>query len=417
MEKNIDSYSDHKNLNLQVALLTDECLPEGTRVHSKMFHELAVELDKRGLSPVVITPGNSNQKKALEISHFEGIEIWRFRSAKTRGVGKIRRTINEWALSYRAWIATKDILNNRSFDLCINYSPTIFFGSFAKRLKKRGAFVYLVLRDIFPQWAIDEGLITENSVVTKFFKYYEHLNYQISDCIALQSKANLKYFKETNSQYSNCKVLMNWAALKPKEINPNGFSIRKKLRLENKIIFFYGGNMGKAQDMDNLLRLAKKLKDDKNIHFLFVGEGDEFNLVKDKKNEWNLDNLTLKTSVSQNKFKEILCDVDIGLFSLSFKHSAHNFPGKLLGYMVQSIPILGSVNPGNDLQNLIKDSSSGIVQINGDDDLLAESALKLAYSESLRLEMGANARNLLNKMFSVESITDQILEEFYFSKN
>ena len=85
--------------------------------------------------------------------------------------------------------------------------------------------------------------------------------------------------------------------------------------------------------------------------------------------------------------------------------------------MVQSIPILGSVNPGNDLQNLINDSSSGIVQINGDDDLLAESALKLAYSESLRLEMGANARNLLNKMFSVESITDQILEEFYFSKN
>ena len=80
---------------MRIALLPDEYLPSGTRVHAKMFHELAVSLKNNGHQPIVITPGTPFQKAKLEISYLDDVEVWRFRAGYTRGVGKLRRTINE----------------------------------------------------------------------------------------------------------------------------------------------------------------------------------------------------------------------------------------------------------------------------------------------------------------------------------
>ena len=93
------------NTNLRIALLCDEYLPSGTRVHSKMFHELAIELKKRGHKPIIITPGTPSQPSRLIIDNFQDIEVWRFRSGFTRGVGLMMRAVNEWLLPFRAWRA------------------------------------------------------------------------------------------------------------------------------------------------------------------------------------------------------------------------------------------------------------------------------------------------------------------------
>lgn len=99
----------------------------------------------------------------------------------------------------------------------------------------------------------------------------------------------------------------------------------------------------------------------------------------------------------------ILADVDVGLFSLSAQHTAHNFPGKLLGYMVESLPVLGSVNAGNDLQYIINHYNAGFVHINGEDDELLCSARKLCQDIALRKAMGGDAYKLLCEEFSVNS--------------
>ena len=118
-------------------------------------------------------------------------------------------------------------------------------------------------------------------------------------------------------------------------------NVRKKLNLEGKVIFFYGGNIGHAQNMENLMRLARTMHGHPVAHFLFVSQGDEFNLINDLASEWALDNVTILPSVSQEEFLKFLAVVDVGLFSLSKEHTAHNFPGKLLAYMSASLPILG----------------------------------------------------------------------------
>ena len=397
---------------MRIALFPDEYLPDSTRVHAKMLHELAIELQLRGNKVVVITPGNPQQIKKLVVDNVDGIEVWYFRNGQTRGVSKIRRAINETLLSFNAWSAIKEKIRNESFDLCINYSPTIFFGFLMKKLKSKSkSHIYLVLRDMFPQWVIDEGMIKERSLIAKYFRYFERINYQASDCIGVMSNANLDLFNLLHPGYKNVEVLMNWADTVPSDRNGVFKNWREKWGLEGKIIFFYGGNIGHAQDMANLMRLAKNMLHMPESHFLFVGQGDEFELITQLKHDWALDNVTIKPSVSQTVYCELLTEIDVGLFSLSSKHTAHNFPGKLLGYMTESLPILGSVNKGNDVINVINENNAGEVFINGDDEGLLYAAENLANNKKLRLDLGVNSYLLLQKSFSVESAASQILDQ------
>ena len=72
----------------------------------------------------LFTPGLPSQHSSLVIDYIDGIEVWRFRSGFTRGVGMVRRAINEWLLPFRAWVAIKSRLEvGNLHDLCINYAP------------------------------------------------------------------------------------------------------------------------------------------------------------------------------------------------------------------------------------------------------------------------------------------------------
>lgn len=395
---------------MRIALLPDDYLPSSTLVHAKMFHELAHEFIKQGHDVVVITPGLPSQNEKLIIEVFDGVVVWRFRAGSRRGVGKIKRALNESLISFNAWSAIKNVVDKDPFDLCVNYSPTIFFGSLTTKLRKKyNTFIYLVLRDLFPQWVIDEGMIKENSIVAKYFRYFEGLNYRAAHKIGLMSKANLEYFSIVNSRFSNVEVLHNWSCLLPSFFREYTINLREKYNLVDKVIFFYGGNIGHAQDMSNLIRLANRLKSRPEAHFLFVGQGDQFELIKSLSSELNLDNVTILPSVCQSVYKEFLCQVDVGLFSLAKSHKAHNFPGKLLGYMIQKLPILGSVNSGNDLISYINDSESGFSFVNGEDDKLFNAAITLLDNVELRQMMGEKSFELLKQNFSVEQAAQKIL--------
>ena len=143
-------------------------------------------------------------------------------------------------------------------------------------------------------------------------------------------------------------------------------------------------------------------------HFLFIGQGDEVELINSLASEWALTNFTYLPSVNQDEFKFILSEMDIGLFSLSARHSSHNFPSKLLGYMVQSLPILGSVNAGNDLLDIVNQNNAGLIHVNGEDDKLCQSALLMLHDIDVRRQLGSGANILLKEQFSVESAAQTI---------
>lgn len=393
---------------MNFAFIIDDYLPLSTRVGAKMFHELALEFQKLGHQVTVITPDTTITDR-FEKDSIDGIEIWRFKSGKLKDVGKIQRAINETLLSFRAKQAIKHKSCSKNFDGIIYYSPSIFFSGLVSFLKKQNQCKsYLVLRDLFPQWVIDAKMIKQDSLIAKYFRFFERLSYKQASQIGLMSEKNIDVFQLHHKNYP-VEVLRNWAALTP-AVKTRDF--REELNLKDKCIFFYGGNIGHAQDMSNLMRLAQKMQSCPNAHFLFVGQGDEVELINKLAKDWSLSNFTYLPPISQQEFKQFLSEIDIGLFSLSQLHTAHNFPGKLLGYMVESKPILGSVNSGNDLLTLVNSNKAGKIFINGDDEQLFNAAKILYHDVNYRKQLGENANKLLYNEFSVHSAAKNILRHW-----
>lgn len=391
---------------MKICLIVDDYMPNSIKIAAKMMHELAIELNKQGHEITVLTPCNTINK-SIDIIKLDNINIYRFKIGAIKNVSKIKRAINETLLSYNAWKSCKNLLLNNKHDLIVYYSPSIFFGPLIGKLKKQWKVPsYLILRDIFPQWTIDNGILKENSIITKYFEFFETINYKNADKIGLMSQKNLLWFNKKYTLNHKTELLYNWASNTP--ITTKSDKYKKLYNLEDKIVYFYGGNMGHAQDMMNIVRLAQNMKNHTDAHFVLVGAGDEVELIENKIVENDIKNITLLPSVDQEIFKEMLSEFDIGLFTLNYNHQTHNFPGKLLGYMCESKPILGSVNPNNDLKDVVESANAGYISITGEDEILYENAVKLL-DNNTRITIGKNANNLLDKLFSVKSIAKQIL--------
>lgn len=402
---------------MRLLLIIDDYLPHSTRVGPKMMHELAIELKQQGHEPIVVTPGIDDQQVLLVEDRMDNIPILRFRSGPLKDIPKVKRAINESLLSARAWRALAPTLRAQQIDGVVYYSPSIFFAPLVRRIKQEwDCPAYLILRDLFPQWVIDEGMVREGSPIARYFRYFEQKSYRAANYIGLMSQKNLDVFRQMNPHLKQTGILYNWASPVPAVPSPKQESLRAQFRLQDKVIYFYGGNIGHAQDMGNLMRLAKGMQHHPEAHFLFIGQGDEFGLVEAFIHEHGLQNTTLLPSIPQDAFKKVLCEIDVGLFSLARSHKAHNFPGKLLGYMVNKLPILGSVNPGNDLMEVINAAEAGIALENGKDEALLAAAVHLLTAPALRKQQGENAYKLLHEKFSVESAAKEILSKIVKSK-
>ena len=397
---------------MRVTILTVCYLPS-TISGAKLIYDLATEMSKQGNEVTVVTVDDA-LRTAIEVSKEKNVTVVRVRSGKIRHSSMIVRTINEIRLSGIIWRAARDFFETNPCDLVICYSPTIFWSGLVSRLKAlHGCRNYLVMRDLFPQWAVDAGLLSRYGLIYWYFRSHELRLYRSADVIGVQSPANLEYFSmpPLRGRY-NVEVLFNWTNI---EERPHSvFGVRSKFGLQDKVIFMYGGNLGIAQDMDNILRLAINLKDEKNIFFLLVGDGSESGRIKQEKAQRGMNNIALHPSVSQEEYVNILSECDVGLITLLRDLKTHNLPGKILSYMEQRKPMLASVNPGNDLSAIIRDYDVGLVCDNGEDEVLCRHALKLASDPALRQRMGENGYELLKEKFDVSAAAGQILAHFSF---
>jgi len=394
---------------MKILIIVVYYLPS-TMSSAKLIYDLATELHRQGHEPVVLAP-DSDISENIQVTREEGITVVRVKSGKIKNASKYVRTINEVRLSQVLWRKGKKFFKENPCDLVICYSPSIFFGALVRKLRRLwhcGA--YLIMRDIFPQWALDMGLL-KPGMVFDYFKRKELHNYDAADIIGIQSPGNFQYYRENGlDKKYRLEVLYNWVTLSEQNVVFKDY--RKRLALEDKVVFFYGGNIGVAQDMDNIVRLAERMADEPRAFFLIVGDGSEVDrlrmLIAGKK----LRNIVLLDAVDQFEYLAMLSEFDVGLITLDHKLKTHNFPGKMLGYMSNSMPILASVNPDNDLTVLFDKIKAGFVCINGEDDKLTEYALQLVRDVELRKQLGANSRKLLETTFSVEQAASQILAHF-----
>jgi len=391
---------------MRILILVDCYLPSRKSAAS-LIYDLAAEFVRQGHNPVVLTP-DPDIAQDIQLAQAEGIDVIRVRAGRTKGVGKVIRAINEILLPVTIWRHARKFLLQNKCDYIIFYSPTIFWGPLVKRLKRVwDCKSYLILRDIFPQWAIDAGIL-KPGIIRIFFQKIELIQYSAADHIGVQTPGNLKYFERKSwADGLTINVLYNWAPIGKKNMHFTNY--RTRLGLEQKIVFFYGGNIGVAQDMDNILRLADRLRDDQKAFFLLVGEGSEVPRLRRVIKEKKLSNILIHDSVSQEDYLGMLREFDVGLLSLDKKLSTQNFPGKILGYMQAGMPILASPNPDNDICEFLSQNEAALVAVNGQDDLLEFHTRSLLNNKELRTVLGNNARKLLAEHFVVNKIAEQLL--------
>ena len=123
-------------------------------------------------------------------------------------------------------------------------------------------------------------------------------------------------------------------------------------------------------------------------------------------------NIAIHDPMNHQEYLSMLSEFDVGLISLDRRLRSQNFPGKMMSYMQHAKPMLASINPGNDLKEMLEDKKAGLVCINGEDDIFASYAKKLLEDVNLRRQLGLNARALLEETFSVSKAASQILSHF-----
>lgn len=388
-------------------LIIVDCYYPTTKSSAKLVHDLGVELHAREYQVTILAPSESLVEKS-QVTTEDGLQILRVRTGKIKGANLISRAWHEVRLSASLWRGARKFLEENPHDGIVFYSPSIFFGTLVARLKRLWQCpAYLVLRDIFPQWAVDAGVLRKGFIY-RYFRRRELQQYEAADIIAVQTPGNLKYFSEQLPlKHYRLEVLFNWTPLN--EPNVPKSDCRTQLGLQNKVVFFFGGNIGVAQDMDNILRLAEALQDNDKAFFLLVGEGSEVPRLRTMLQQKRLKNIRLLPAVEQHEYLAMLSEFDVGLISLDKRLTTQNVPGKLMGYMQYSKPVLASINPGNDLKQILDDAQAGFCLINGDDDGLRRAALKLLQDENLRQQCGRNCLRLLEKTFAVSAAAEQIL--------
>ncbi|MEC8664184.1 MAG: glycosyltransferase family 4 protein [Pseudomonadota bacterium] len=406
---------------MKIALLVDVYIPVA-QAAAVMMHDLAKEIQSRGHDVTVITP-TASISSPWTAENIEGITVVRvktpdFKNIKrsssnpvARKLANIKRGFIEGRLSSFMWQNAEDYFKDNKSDLIVYYAPTIFFGELIQKLKSLWrAPSYMIIRDIFPQWLVDAGEISPLHPGLWYMRHKEKINYKAADTIGIQSPANKDYFIENGYDHGKkFDVVFNWTD--SDRFTPATGKWRKELGFkETDVIFFFGGAFTEAQDMPNLLRLAKNLSDTPNAKFLFVGKGAKYNEVETIINTQKLTNVTLRPAVDHKTFLEIMADIDVGLITLRQNLGTHNVPGKLLDYIVFGKPVLASLNTGNDLSGILNDSGAGFAFENSKDSALADAARKLTTDQNLRHKAGQKGLELQKKQFSVSRAADQILK-------
>ncbi len=390
---------------MKIAIVTDIFYPTRSSGAVQLL-DLAVEFIRHGFEVTVIVP-DFNLKQSSQIESKDKIRILRLKSLQTTDMNYISRTKNELLMPFMMQKNfKKSSVANEIFDGIIWYSPTIFLGPFVKFLKSQSnCKSYLIIRDIFPEWALDLGIL-KKGLLYYFFKKVANYQYSVADAIGVQTKGNLSYFEKWVKLFKrDAHVLHNWLA-QPKNV---GCSIDiSKTKLSNKKIFVYAGNMGIAQGMDILLHLAKSIEYRDDIGFLFVGRGKESNRLKKEAIKLSLKNIVFFDEIDPKEIPGLYAQCSVGLIALDIRHMSHNIPGKFISYMRSGLPVLAHINPNNDLIELIQNAKVGVAGFDGSFENLKFKALELIDNILKDEEITNRCKQLADKMFSPTSTVQQI---------
>ena len=392
---------------MRIALIADTFPPLRTS-GAVQLRDLSREFVRQGHHLTVMLP-SADLDAPWHIEEFDRVQILRLRAPRTKDIGYVRRTLGEFLMPFTM---RRNLLQSplaqQKWDGVVWYAPSIFHGPLVSNLKqKSGCPGYLIIRDIFPEWAVDMGLMGRG-LPYRFFNAVAHYQYSVADVIGVQTPGNEAYFEQWRQRPGRrLEVLQNWLGKPPEQVP---CSIRvKDTRLAGRRVFVYAGNMGVAQGMDVLLELAHKLRERTDMGFLFVGRGSESLRLAREANDRGLHNVLFFDEIHPDEIPDLYAQCSVGIVALDPRHKSHNIPGKFLTYMQSGLPVLANVNKGNDLAQLIRQERVGHVCESNNADELVKLAERLLLEVAEDPDMCDRCLHLFDRQFSSAQAVNQIV--------
>ena len=332
-----------------------------------LYSDLLREFVKNGHKVYVISPIERRANKETHIVNEENATILRLQIGNTQKTNLIEKGISTIMIEPTFKKAIKQYFSNVKFDLVLYSTPPITLVSAIEYVKKRdGARTYLLLKDIFPQNAVDLGMMTKTGVkglLYKFFRQKEKKLYRISDRIGCMSQANVDYVIKHNPEVDPkiVEVCPNSIDAVDKSVDEvTRKNIRKKYGIPlNKKVFIYGGNLGKPQGIPFVIKCLEACKDIEEVHFLVVGAGTEYGLLEKYVKDSGQKNVSLMQRLPKEDYDSMVGACDVGLIFLDHRFTIPNFPSRLLEYMQAKLPVLACTDTNTDVGKVITEGGFG----------------------------------------------------------
>ena len=254
--------------------------------------------------------------------------------------------------------------DNNTVTFLVSNPPFLGFFSLLVNLVKKTRYVVLVY-DIHPDTLINFGVLNENSFTVKVWRL---MNRRIWDrSIAVYTIGNImaenltRQFNAKNTKLGRVGVIPPWAdtnTIKPIDKLKNPLS--DELNQKGKITILYSGNMGVSHDIDSILQAARILKDEKNISFLLIGEGEKWQDAVDFQKDNDLTNLQVLPFQPEEKLPYTMSLADIALVALDNGAEGLMIPSKMFYYMAAGAAVIGICKGESDVSEIIQNSNCGI---------------------------------------------------------
>ena len=371
-----------------------------------IYSDLLKKFYNEGHKICVVCPNERREKRETELNKKYNSQILKVKTLNIQKTSLIEKGLATLMIEHQFLNAIKKYFSKLKFDLVLYSTPPITFSKVINYIKKRdGAYSYLLLKDIFPQNAVDMKMLKKNGIIHKYFLNKEKKLYELSDKIGCLSEANLEYLKKHNSYLDFKKIEINPNTISPKFINYSS-SEKENIKLKYSIplkkkIFIYGGNLGKPQGLDFLLKTIEETKRS-DVYFLIVGSGTEFIRIQKWFEKIQPQNALLLAGLTKNDYDKLLAACDVGLIFLNRNFTIPNYPSRLLSYLEMKMPVIAATDPNTDIRMNIEKNKCGFGILSGDMKAMQSSINKLMNDVNLFNEMRGNSWKFLNKDFHID---------------
>lgn len=346
---------------------------------------------------------------------YEDIEIVRVRVKEFDKKKKLNRILHILSYFFRSIFATFKV-GKQDIVYTISQPPILggILGNIGRILTK-GKLIYNI-QDFNPEQIMAVSY-AKNKLLLKLMLMIDKHTCKKASLIIIVGHDMQKTLENRfhNKKVPNNVIINNW--MNEKEVYPLSKNdkrvqeFRRKYGLENKFVIMYSGNIGLYYDLENLIKIIIKFKKEKDIIFVFVGEGN----VKDKLVQYceknNVSNVVFVPYQDKQDLIYSLNAADVHLVTNAKGIKGVSVPSKIYGCLATNVPVFGILEKESEAWNIITASNCGIVVETGNYEKIEKNMHQIIKEKEKFVKQHETGRKYLEENFMKDKSITKYYEE------